>query len=77
MSNTINKNVTCFRKLCNLAAMEGYNKNAVSFKVWKDRTVKETDKRAERRNGSPLFERNKYGEVIQVSHSLNFFTPRS
>lgn len=47
MSNTINKNVTCFRKLCNLAAMEGYNKNAVSLKVWKDRTVKETEKRAE------------------------------
>ena len=47
MSNTINKNVTCFRKLCNLAAMEGYNKNAVSLKVWKDRTVKDEDKRAE------------------------------
>ena len=28
MPNTINKNVSCFRKLCNLAAMEGYNKNA-------------------------------------------------
>ncbi|MBP3777495.1 MAG: phage integrase SAM-like domain-containing protein, partial [Prevotella sp.] len=47
MSNTINKNVTCFRKLCNLAAMEGYNKNAVSLRVWKDRTIKEIDKRAE------------------------------
>ena len=47
MPNTINKNVTCFRKLCNLAAMEGYNKNAVSLKVWKDRTVKEAEKRAE------------------------------
>ena len=47
MANTINKNVTCFRKLCNLAAMEGYNKNAVSLRVWKDRTVKETEKRAE------------------------------
>lgn len=47
MPNTINKNVTCFRKLCNLAAMEGYNKNAVSLKVWRDRTVKEAEKRAE------------------------------
>ena len=47
MSNTINKKVSCFRKLCNLAAMEGYNKNAVSLKVWKDRTVKEDEKRAE------------------------------
>ena len=27
--------------------MEGYNKNAVSLRVWKDRTVKETEKRAE------------------------------
>lgn len=27
--------------------MEGYNKNAVSLKVWKDRTVKEAEKRAE------------------------------
>ena len=27
--------------------MEGYNKNAVSLRVWKDRTIKEIDKRAE------------------------------
>lgn len=47
MSNTINKNVTCFRKLCNLAAEEGYNNNAISLRVWKDRTVKDTEKRAE------------------------------
>ena len=47
MSNTINKKVSCFRKLCNLAAMEGYNKNAVSLRVWKDKAVKEIDKRAE------------------------------
>ena len=47
MPNTINKKVSCFRKLCNLAAMEGYNKNAVSLRVWKDRTVKEIEKRAE------------------------------
>ena len=43
MSNTINKKVSCFRKLCNLAAMEGYNKNAVSLRVWKDKAVKEID----------------------------------
>ena len=47
MSNTINKKVSCFRKLCNLAAMEGYNKNAVSLRIWKDKAVKEIDKRAE------------------------------
>ena len=27
--------------------MEGYNKNAVSLRVWKDRAVKEIEKRAE------------------------------
>ena len=47
MPNTINKNINCFRRLCNLAAMEGYNKNAVSLKVWKNITVKEDEKRAE------------------------------
>ena len=47
MPNTINKYVTCFRKLCNLAAEEGFNTNAVSLKVWKERTVKEKEKRAE------------------------------
>ena len=41
MPNTVNKYVTCFRKLCNLAAEEGYNTNAVSLKVWKERTAKE------------------------------------
>ena len=47
MANTVNKYVTCFRKLCNLAAEEGYNTNAVSLKVWKERTVKEEDTRTE------------------------------
>lgn len=47
MVQTINKKVSCFRKLCNLAAMEGYNKNAVSLRVWKDKTVKDDEKRAE------------------------------
>lgn len=45
--HTINKNVSCFRKLCNLAAMEGYNSNAVALRVWKDKAVKEEEKRAE------------------------------
>lgn len=47
MANTINKHVTCFRKLCNLAAEEGYNENAVSLKVWKEHTVGDDSKRAE------------------------------
>lgn len=47
MPGTINKQVSCFRKLCNLAAEEGLNNNAVSLKVWKERTVKASDKRTE------------------------------
>lgn len=47
MMHTVNKHVSCFRKLCNLAAMEGYNSNAVSLRVWKDKTVKEEEKRKE------------------------------
>ena len=47
MPKTISKNVTCFRKLCNLAAEEGINSNAVSLKVWKERVVKDNEKKAE------------------------------
>ena len=47
MPSSINKQVICFRKLCNLAAEEGLNSNAVSLKVWKERTVKSSEKRAE------------------------------
>ena len=47
MEMTINKYVTCFRKLCNLAAVEGINNNAVSLKVWKERTVKGSEAKAE------------------------------
>lgn len=47
MPKTISKNVICFRKLCNLAAEEGINSNAVSLKVWKERMVKANEKRAE------------------------------
>ena len=47
MPKTINKNVICFRKLCNLSAEVGLNSNAVSLKVWKERTVRDNEKRAE------------------------------
>ena len=47
MVRTINKYVTCFRKLCNFAAEEGINHNAVSLKVWKERTVNDTEAKAE------------------------------
>lgn len=47
MPTTCNKNIICFRKLCNLAVEYGINKNATSMKVWKEREVNEEDKRAE------------------------------
>ena len=47
MNTTVNKNVVCFRKLCNLAAEEGINSNAVSLKVWKERAIHNSDKRTE------------------------------
>ena len=47
MESTVNKNVVCFRKLCNIAAEEGINNNAVSLRVWKERTVHDNAKRAE------------------------------
>ena len=47
MANTVNKYVVRFRKLCNIAAEEGINNNAVSLKVWKERAVHDDAKRAE------------------------------
>ena len=47
MKETIGQAVNSFRKLCNLAAEEGKNTNAVSLRVWKSPTAKDADKRAE------------------------------
>lgn len=47
MANTVNKYMVRFRKLCNIAAEEGINNNAVSLKVWKERAVHDDAKRAE------------------------------
>lgn len=47
LPKTCNKHISSFRKLCNLAAEEGFNNNAVSLRVWKEKTISETDKRAE------------------------------
>lgn len=47
MPNTVNKYVGCFRKLCNLASAEGINNNAVSLRVWKERTVKDENTRTD------------------------------
>ena len=47
MPTTCNKYIICFRKLCNLAAEYGINHNATSLRVWKEREVREEEKRAE------------------------------
>lgn len=47
MPTTINHNVAMFRKLCNYAAEEGVNTNAVSLKVWKCHSVHADEKRPE------------------------------
>lgn len=47
MPETVNKQVLRFRALCNAAAVDEKNKNLISVKVWKERTTKDKDKRAE------------------------------
>ena len=47
MKGTIGQLVNHFRKLCNIAAEEGINSNAVSLRIWKSHDQKESDKRAE------------------------------
>ena len=46
MPKSINKQVACFRKLCNYAGEEGVNANGVSYK-WAEMAVSDTEKRAE------------------------------
>lgn len=47
MPKTINKQVLCFRRLCNAAAIDEKNKNLISVSVWGEREVKDKEKRAE------------------------------
>lgn len=47
MKATIGQQVNHFRKLCNIAAEDGTNPNAVSLRVWKSHDQKDSDKRAE------------------------------
>lgn len=47
MVETANKMVARFHKLCNQAAEEGVNSNAVSLRLWKRKPVRESDKRTE------------------------------
>ncbi len=47
LPKTVNKHILTFRALCNAAAIDEVNTNLVSVKVWRERTVKDTEKRAE------------------------------
>lgn len=47
MKGTIGQQINHFRKLCNIAAEDGMNSNAVSLRVWKSHDQKDSDKRAE------------------------------
>lgn len=47
MLKTINKQISCFRRLCNSAAIDERNTNLISVSVWGEREVKDKEKRAE------------------------------
>ena len=46
MAKTINKQVLCFRRLCNAAALDEVNTNLVSIKVWVEKSIKDDEKMA-------------------------------
>lgn len=47
MPTTINKHFGTGQKLCNYAAMKGWNNNAVSLRAWQMQTVKKNEKQTE------------------------------
>lgn len=47
MKGTISQQTNHFRKLCNIAAEDGKNRNGTSLKVWKSHEQKDDEKRAE------------------------------
>lgn len=47
MPTTINKHFGTGQKLCNYAALKGWNKNAVSLRAWQMQTVKKSEKQTE------------------------------
>lgn len=47
MKGTIGQQINHFRKLCNGAAEDGVNSNAVSLRIWKSHDQKDFEKRAE------------------------------
>lgn len=46
MAKSVNKQVLCFRRLCNAAALDEVNKNLTSTIVWKEKSVKDDEKKA-------------------------------
>lgn len=47
MEATVSQQVNHFRKLCNIAAEDGFNRNAASLRVWKSHEQRDEEKRAE------------------------------
>lgn len=47
MPTTINKHFGTGQKLCNYAALKGWNKNAISLRAWQMQTVKKSEKQTE------------------------------
>jgi len=47
MPTTVNKHFGTGQKLCNYAALKGWNKNAVSLRAWQMQTVKKNEKQTE------------------------------
>lgn len=47
MPTTVNKHFGTGQKLCNYAAMNGWNKNAVSLRAWQMQSVKKNEKQTE------------------------------
>ena len=46
MAKSVNKQILCFRRLCNAAALDEVNKSLTSVRVWVERAVKDDEKRA-------------------------------
>ncbi len=46
MAKSVNKQVLCFRRLCNAAALDECNKNLASVKVWVEKSIKDDEKMA-------------------------------
>ena len=81
MPNTINKKVSCFRKLCNLAAMEGYNKycklreeNFITYN--KSGLITLTQKKTGKKVEVPIFDDRVYELCEKYNYNFPDITAR-